>query len=184
MHPNLMQAVAVAIFLTLAGPGLLPASAQGSSGMPSRSAPQPRAEIDKMDDSIKSYQDAVRYYQSGQFKLAEKELTDFLGKVGEHAGGNFMMGLTQVQLGDLEKARSSFRTTVNLDPAMVAPRGWLGAIEVVLGNPQAAADQRAVLAKMHEDCKGTCPKAADIAQGIQRIDENVAAASTPAAKPS
>ena len=125
---------------------------------------------------IKSYQDAVKYYQNGQMGLAEKELENFLGKVGEHAGGNFLMGMVQVQQGDLDKARTSFKTTVKLDPTMVAPKGWLGAIEAALGNPAGAAAQKAELEKLKAACAGTCPKAAEIAEGIQRIDENVAAA--------
>jgi TolA-binding protein len=140
---------------------------------------RPKQDIAKMDRYIKSYQDAVKYYQTGQTKLAEKELLDFLEGVGEHAGGNFMMGLVQVDLGDFEKARTSFRAAVKLDSEMVAPRGWLGAIEAALGNPQAAMEQKVALEKMKTACGATCPKAADIAQAIQRIDENVAAAAQP-----
>jgi TolA-binding protein len=143
---------------------------------------RPKLDSSKMDKYIKSYQDAVKYYQKGQLKLAEKELTDFLDHVGEHAGANFLMGMVQVQQGDLEKARTSFVATVKLDPKMAAPHGWLGAIEAVLGNPSAAATQKAALEQMKADCAGTCPKAAEIAEGIQRIDENVAAAAAP--KPS
>lgn len=145
---------------------------------------RPKQDIGKMDRYVRSYQDAVKYYQNGQTKLAEQELKKFLNGVGEHAGGNFMMGLVQVDLGDLEKARTSFRTAVRLDPEMVAPHGYLGAVEAVLGNPQAAQEQKAVLETMSAACNGTCPKAAEIAQGIQRIDENVAAAAQPQQAPS
>jgi TolA-binding protein len=170
MKTKVMQATACAVLLMLAAPAVLAQSGQ------------PKPDIGKMDRLVKSYQDAVKYYQTGQFKLAEKELISFLDKVGEHAGGNFVMGMVQVQLGDLEKARTSFRTAVKLDPTMVAPHGWLGAIEAALGNPKAATDRKAVLVKMQADCAGTCPKAGEIAEAIQRIDENVAAAAAP--KPS
>jgi TolA-binding protein len=173
VNTKLMRAAACAALLALAAPGSL-----AQDGLTAR----PNADSSKMDKHIKSYQDAVKYYQSGQFKLAEKELISFLDKVGEHAGGNFIMGMVQVQLGDLEKARTSFRIAVKLDPTMVAPHGWLGAIEAALGNPKAATDRKAVLVKMQADCAGTCPKAGDIAEAIQRIDENVAAAAAP--KPS
>jgi TolA-binding protein len=168
MLMKLMQVMACAVMLAFAAP----AFAQGSTRAPN-------IDQTKMDDSIRSYQDAVKYYQAGQLGLAEQELEKFLGRVGEHAGGNFLMGMVQVQQGNLEKARTSFRTTVKLDPTMVAPHGWLGAIEAALGNPAAAAQPRAALEKMKAECAGTCPKAAEIAQGIQRIDENVAAASQP-----
>jgi tetratricopeptide (TPR) repeat protein len=135
----------------------------------------PNIDQSKMDDSIRSYQDAVKYYQNGQLGLAEQELQKFLSKVGEHAGGNFLMGLVQAQQGNLEKARTSFRTTVKLDPSMVAPKGWLGAVEAALGNLPGAAAQKAELDKLNAACAGSCPKAAEIAQAIQRIDENVAA---------
>jgi Tfp pilus assembly protein PilF len=145
---------------------------------------RPKQDISKMDRYVKSYQDAVKYYQTGQTKLAETELKKFLDGVGEHAGGNLMMGLVQVDLGDLEKARTSFRAAVRLDPEMVAPHGWLGAVEAALGNPEAAMEQKAALEKMSAACNGACPKAAEIAQGIQRIDENVAAAAQPQKAPS
>lgn len=147
-----------------------------ASAQISRAAPQPKVNQDKMDDVIKKYQDAVRYYQSGQYKLAEQELEDFLERVGEHAGGNFMMGLVQIELQNLDKARTSFRTAVKLDPAMVSPRGYLGAIEAFSGNMPGAAEQKSALEKMGADCAGTCPKAGEIAQAIQRVEENMAAA--------
>jgi predicted Zn-dependent protease len=172
MRMNLMQAAACAVLLALAAPA---AFAQGSSRAPN-------IDQSKMDDSIRSYQDAVKYYQSGQIGLAEKELEKFLGKVGEHAGGNFLMGMVQVQQGNLEKARTSFKTTVKLDPAMVSPKGWLGAIEAALGNLPGAAAQKGELEKLKAACAGTCPKSAEIDEGIQRIDANVAAV-TQAQKP-
>jgi TolA-binding protein len=163
MRMKLMQVAACAVLVAFAAPS---AFAQ--------------IDLSKMDKHIKSYEDAVKYYQSGQFGLAERELKTFLDNVGQHAGANFLMGMVQVQQGDLEKARTSFQATVKIDPTMVAPRGWLGAIEAALGNPSAAAVQKAELEKMNAACAGTCPKAADIAQGIQRIDENVAAAAAAA----
>jgi hypothetical protein len=94
------------------------------------------------------------------------------------------MGMVQVQQGNLEKARTSFKVTVRLDPSMVSPKGWLGAIEAALGNPAAAAEQKAALEKLSAACAGTCPKAGEIAEGIQRIDENVAAAAAQSQQPS
>jgi Tfp pilus assembly protein PilF len=174
-----MHIKVILILAAVGGSTLAPASF-AQEGIAAR----PKQDIAKMDRYVKSYQDAVKYYQSGQTKLAEQELRKFLDGVGEHAGGNFMMGLVQVDLGDLEKARTSFRTAVKLDPEMAAPHGWLGAVEAALGNPQAAMEQKAALEKMSAACNGTCPKAADIAQGIQRIDENVAAAAQPQKAPS
>ena len=167
MRMKIMQAALCAALLPLAAP---PAPAQEVYKR------APNIDQSKMDESIRSYQDAVKYYQAGQLGQAEQELEKFLAKVGEHAGGNFLMGLVQAQQGNLEKARTSFRTTVRLDPAMVAPKGWLGAVEAALGNLPGAAAQKAELEKLQVACAGNCPKAAEIAQGIQRIDENVAAA--------
>jgi len=176
MKTKLMQAAACAALLMLAAPAAL---AQGSI-----SSTRPKQDIGKMDDYIKSYQDAVKYYQTGQFKLAEKELLSFLEHVGEHAGGNFLMGLVQIELQDLEKARTSFRAAVRLDATMVGPHGYLGAVEAVLGNMPGAVAQKTTLAKMKTDCAGKCPKAAEIDQAIQRVDENIAAATAPSAQPS
>jgi hypothetical protein len=58
---------------------------------------------------------------------------------------------------------------------MVSPKGWLGAVEAVLGNKAGALEQKAELEKMKAACAGTCPKAADIDLEIQRIDDNLAA---------
>jgi predicted Zn-dependent protease len=150
-----------------------------ASAQISRAAPQPKVNQDKMDASIKKYQDAVRHYQAGQFKQAENELEDFLGRVGEHAGGNFMMGLVQIELQNLDKARTSLRAAVNLDPTMVAPRGYLGAVEAFSGNMQGASEQKTALEKMKTDCGGTCPKAAEIDTALDRVVQNMAAAAQP-----
>ena len=155
------------------------AAAPVVSAQISRAGPQPKVNQDKMDNSIKKYQDATRHYQAGQFKQAEKELQDFLGMVGEHAGGNFMMGLVQLELQNLDKARTSFRTAVNLDPTMVAPRGYLGAVEAFSGNMQGAADQKTALEKMKADCAGMCPKAGEIDTALERVTQNMAAAAQP-----
>jgi uncharacterized protein HemY len=167
MLMKLMQAAVCAGLLSFA---VLPASAQE---LVKRA---PNIDSSKMDESVRQYQDAVKYYQAGQLNLAEKELEKFLGRVGEHAGGNFLMGMVRVQQGDFEKARTSFRTAVKLDPAMVSPHGWLGAVEAVLGNPAAAQEQKAELEKMKTACGEPCPKAAEFAMEIRRIDENVAMA--------
>ena len=168
MRMKLTQAAACAVLLALA--------VQSAPAQQLSIGRAPSLDSSKMDESIRQYQDAVKYYQTGQLNLAEKELEKFLGKVGEHAGGHFLMGMVRVQQGDFEKARTSFRTTVKLDPAMVSPHGWLGAIEAVLGNPSAAQEQKAELEKMKAACAETCPKAAEIATEIRRIDENVAVA--------
>ena len=170
MLMKLMQAAVCAMLLAFIAP---PAMAQQEEGFFVRS---PNMDSARMDRSVKQYQDAVKYYQSGQFNLAEKELEQLLGRVGEHAGGNFLMGMVRVQQGDFEKARTSFRTAVKFDPAMVSPHGWLGAIEAILGDPAAAQAQKAELEKMKTACAGTCPKANEIALEIRRIDENIAMA--------
>lgn len=166
MRTKLMQAAACALVLAFAA---APAPAQ------SLTQRAPNIDSSRMDQHIKRYQDAVKYYQEGKIKQAENELEKFLGSVGEHAGGNFLMGMVRIQQQDFEKARTSFRTTVKLDPAMVSPKGWLGAVEAVLGNKAAALEQKAELEKMKAACAGTCPKASEIDLEIQRIDDNLAA---------
>jgi TolA-binding protein len=165
MRMKLMQAAACVVLLAFAAP-----SAFGQRTTP---------DVSRMDAHVKSYQDAVRYYQSGQFELARTELKKFLDNVGQHAGANFLMGMTQAQLGELEESRKYFRDAVKYDPTMVSPKGWLGAVEAALGNSSAANAQKAELEKLKAACAGTCPKAAEIAQEIQRIDDNLAAAAQP-----
>jgi TolA-binding protein len=155
------------------------AAAPVASAQISRAAPQPKVNQDKMDSSIRDYEDAVRFYQAGQYKQAEKELQQFLGRVGEHAGGNFIMGLVQLELQNMEKARTSFRTAVNLDPTMVAPKGYLGAVEAFAGNMQGAMEQKTALEKMKAECAGTCEKAGEIDTALERVVQNMAAAAQP-----
>jgi len=163
---TLMQASACIVLLSLAA---APAPAQDL-------VPRtPGLDSSKMDASIKQYEDALKYYKTGQLGLAEKELQKFLGKVGQHAGGNFLMGMIRIQQNDFEKARTSFRAAVKADPAMVSPHGWLGAVESALGNPAVALEQKAELEKIKAACVAPCPKAADIDLEIRRIDETMAA---------
>jgi tetratricopeptide (TPR) repeat protein len=166
----ILPAAALAAFFTSASPAL----AQRDT-LPD----QPRPDVGKMDDSIKSYQDAVKYYKAGQLQLAKQELEKFLGKVGQHAGGNFLMGMVQAQLGDLPKAKIFFTDAVKYDPKMVSAHGWLGAVDAATGDPAGAQTQRAALAQMQTECAGKCPKAADIQQELDRIDQNIAASKKP-----
>lgn len=57
-----------------------------------------------------------------------------------------------------------------------SPRGYLGAVEAFSGNQQGALEQKTALEKMKADCAESCPKAAEIAQALQRVEENMAAA--------
>lgn len=169
MFSKLFAAIAVAGLIAAGSP----AFAQKDRGVSVGTQPAP--DVQKNDEDIRKYQDAVKYYQAGDFLLAKTTLDDFLGRQASNAGGNMLMGLVQIQLNDLEKARLYFRTAVKVDPKMVSSRGYLGAIEAVLGDAGKAQDQRAALVKMKADCKGSCPKAGEIDQAIQRIDDNLAA---------
>jgi Tfp pilus assembly protein PilF len=145
-------------------------------------AQQPKPDVGKNDKAIRDYEDATKLYRDGKFEQAEQKLKAFVEAHPEHAGGNLVMGLTQVQLGDLDKARIYFRQTVKIDSTQVAARGWLGAINAALGDAAGAAEQKATLDAMKAACAGTCPKAADIDQSIERIVQNQQAAAQ--AKPS
>jgi tetratricopeptide (TPR) repeat protein len=157
-------AVAAALALTVFAPGSY-----------AQLVTRPTLDTSRMDDAIKIYQDAVALYQKGEFKVAEKKLEDFLGRTADHAGGNFMMGLVQLELQDLDRSRIFLRNAVKYDPQMVSAKGYLGAIEYILGEPAKGQEQRAALAAMKTACAGACPKAADIDQAIERIDANAAA---------
>ncbi len=168
---KLTKTLAAAGFcLAAVGAGIAPALAQRAA-LPD----QPRPQIGKMDDSIKSYEDALKYYKAGDLERARQQLEDFLGKVGEHAGGNFLMGMVQAQMGDLAKSKIYFGTAVKFDPTMVSAHGWLGAVDAALGDMPGAEAQRAALVQMQTDCAGKCPKAATIQQEMDRIDQNISA---------
>ncbi len=136
---------------------------------------RPKQDNTRMDDAIRIYQDAAALYQKGEYKVAEKKMDEFLGKAANHAGGNFVMGLIQIELQDIDKARVFLRNAVKYDSQMVSAKGYLGAIEYVMGDATRGQEQRAALAAMKETCAGACPKAADIDEAIERIDANAAA---------
>src|SRR5262245_30517899 len=70
---------------------------------------RPKVDVAKNDKAIRDYEDATKLYQSGKFEQAEQKLKGFVETHPEHAGGNLVMGLTKVQLGDLDQARIYFR---------------------------------------------------------------------------
>lgn len=163
------------LITTLAAAGFCLAAIGAAFAQRAALPDQPRPQIGKMDDSIKSYEDAVKYYKAGDLERSRQELETFLGKVGEHAGGNFLMGMVLAQQGDLAKSKIYFANAVKFDPKMVSARGWLGAVNAALGDFPGAQAQRDALAQMDQDCAGKCPRAADIKEGLDRIDQNIAA---------
>jgi TolA-binding protein len=137
---------------------------------------RPKVDLDKNDWAIRDYQEATKLYQDGKYEQARQKLKTFVERHPEHAGGNLVMGLTQIQLGDFAQAQIFFRQTVKIDANQVAARGWLGAINAALGDVPGAAEQKAALDAMKAACAGTCPKAGDIDVAIDRIVQNQQAA--------
>jgi cytochrome c-type biogenesis protein CcmH/NrfG len=172
MLMKVAQALACGAALAFAAPAF------GQEGSYSR----PKVDVTKNDAAVRDYQEATKLYQDGKFEQAKQKLKTFIEKHPEHAGGNLVMGLTQIQLQDFEQARIYFRQTVKIDGTQVAARGWLGALDAALGNAAGAAEQKAALDAMKAACAGTCPKAGDIDQAILRVVENQQAAAAP--KPS
>src|SRR5689334_22421682 len=144
MIAKLAQALVCLAFLALAAPAV---SAQGSIGR------APEMDSSKYDEVIKLYQDATKYYQAGNFQLAEQTLNKVLDKEGKFAGAYFLMGMVQIQRQDFNKARTAFKSAVKYDGKMASARGYLGALEAGMGNPKGAQEQREALVKLKE-CTG------------------------------
>ena len=91
----------------------------------------------------------------------------------------FNAGFDAYRRKDLNQSLISFRAALQCDPKMVSAHGWLGAVDAATGDSAGAQTQRAALAQMQTECAGKCPKAADIQQELEHIDQNVAANKKP-----
>lgn len=130
-------------------------------------------------DTGQKYQDGIRFLQQGAYKEAERAFKDVLEVTGRDAGVNYMMAMSQLGLNDMKDARKYLRASVKYNGELAEARGWLGAVEIQMGDAEAGAEQKAALEAQKAKCAAACPKAAAIDEGLARIE---AASAKPASE--
>lgn len=116
------------------------------------------------------YEEAVKALQSRDFRGAAAALKEAMKDDPRNPIFNYMMGLSQIGLNDLEVARKHLRIAASGRNAAPEPRGRLGWVEARLGDARAASRQRDELVKMQTSCAGACREAAAISEAIAIID--------------
>jgi predicted Zn-dependent protease len=116
------------------------------------------------------YQEAVKALQAKDFRGAAAALKEAMKEDPRNPTFNYLMGLSQIGLNDLDVARRHLRIAASGKNAAPEPKGRLGWVETRLGDAKAASRQREDLVKMQAACSGSCPEAAAISEAIAIID--------------
>jgi tetratricopeptide (TPR) repeat protein len=115
-------------------------------------------------------QDGVNAIQAKNFDLAESIFEDILRQTPNHPDASFMAGVAEMSLGKWSEAKQHLEVAVKKNPKSPDPKSRLGVTLAKLGDTDGALNQRAELAKMDKVCKGACPNAQWITNGIAMID--------------
>lgn len=87
------------------------------------------------------YKDGIEYYKAGQYENAKTILTNTLGQAGaDQAVANYYLGQTYLALKDKDTAKKYFDAGIAADPECAYNYVGLGALALLEGNPDAAAD--------------------------------------------
>lgn len=105
------------------------------------------------------------------FAAAEAAFTEVVTADPNNVDGQFMLGVTEMSLEKWPGAKEHLEIAVKKNPKHPDPKSRLGVTYAKLGDTAGANAQRADLFKMSGDCKGTCPLAPYISNGIQMIDQ-------------
>jgi Tfp pilus assembly protein PilF len=120
------------------------------------------------------YQEGVGYLQNRNYLMAVAAFRDVLQADSSNGNAHFMLGMAQIGLNDLEEAKREFAIAVRMRPNLPEPKGRLGYLLAREGNVAGAQEQKAALEALGARCRGTCPEAAAIADGIRMIDLGLA----------
>lgn len=156
---GISRAVAVSLLFSTASIAA-PAGGEGSS-TPSMSAPQ--------YDPAADYRSAVEALQASRFKDAKKAIDRVLKAAPRDANSNFLAGLANAGLGDLDGARKHYERAVKADKELVNAQRELGITYAKLGDRAKAEAALAGLKRMQEKCAGSCAKAAEIGTAINAL---------------
>ena len=117
-----------------------------------------------------SMQYGVGALKAQDFIEAEEIFAGVLRRKRGNADANFYMGVTKMNLGEWEDAKTYLEIAAEKKPKHPDPKSRLGVTYAKLGDTAGAKEQRAALEKMDEDCKGNCRNAQWISGGIAMIE--------------
>jgi tetratricopeptide (TPR) repeat protein len=126
------------------------------------------------------YKQGVEYLQAKDYTRAVAAFREVLVKRDGDPATNFMMGVAQVGLNDLNEAKRYLSRAVSAKPDLAEAVGRLGWVEAKLGNAAGAKAQRDELVKLRDKCAGACAEAATINAAITVVDSAAPGAPKPA----
>jgi Tfp pilus assembly protein PilF len=115
------------------------------------------------------YADALRFFNAGDLRKAERTLREALDLRRSDASFNLLMGVVQLSQGDDKDARRFLRAAVKADGDLVDARVKLGVAAARLGDEAELADQRAWLEARKTACAGACGEAGQLDAGLAEI---------------
>ncbi len=82
------------------------------------------------------------YYDSSRFEEARTQFQAALGAKADHDLSNYMLGMTQIALGDLDGARATFMSRIEANPSFKAEYNYgLGEVSLMLAKKAKAAGE-------------------------------------------
>lgn len=116
------------------------------------------------------YKQGVEYIQAKDYPRAVAAFREVLVKRDGDPATNFMMGVAQIGMNDLNEAKRYLSRAVSAKPDLAEEVGRLGWVEAKLGNAAGAKAQRDALERLRDKCAGACAEAAAINAAIAVID--------------
>ncbi len=153
---------------------------------------------DRIDESTQRdlaalHKTATDALAAQDYAAAEKTLADLVRREPTTLDSSFLMGVAKIGLGKWDEARAHLEKAVRMEPRRPEPKSRLALVYAKLNDTEGAKRQRADLASLDAGCKGTCPDATWIAEGLAAVDHAlttpdaalsaILAGSTPAATP-
>ncbi len=159
--------LAGAIALSLAMLPLQPAWSAGGGGgsgasMPSSSAPQ--------YDPVAEYRKGVEAYQAADYKTAAAAFGRVVAVVPNHAPAQYLLGASQIGLGNYKKAKRPLEAAVKADPGLLEAQRDLGVAYAKLGEADKAALQIEKLQALKTTCAATCPQSAQLDAALEAVN--------------
>jgi tetratricopeptide (TPR) repeat protein len=136
--------------------------------MPSSSAPQ--------FDPVEEYRKGFEAYQAKDFKKAAAAFGRVVAVVPNHAPAQYLLGASQIGLGNYKKARKPLEAAVKADPNLLEAQRDLGIAYARLGDAAQAAAQVEKIQTFKAGCAGACPQAAQIEAALEAVNAAMAGA--------
>jgi tetratricopeptide (TPR) repeat protein len=142
----------------------------GGSSSPSMSAPQ--------FDAAAEYRSGIEALQANRFADAKRSFGHVLAVAPRDANTNYLAGLADAGLNDLNNAKKHYEKAVKADKDMVLAHRELAITYAKLGERPKAEAELAVLNQLNTACAGSCAKSADLTASISAVQAALASAPT------